>query len=195
MTVFALKKSGLKLPVKATEKDAIRALLRDRWRSSFCLPRYEPKGWWQCDIFELTTAGYFREFEIKLTLADFRHDREKSRAVKDSGRWMDGPGERGSWVVDFESKHTLLLNKDERGPVQFYYVTPPGLIPRSELPLWAGLIELSAGPFSQAKGRVTEQEIVPAPRLHNTKLSDKIVTHARGVCYWRLLSLLVEGAD
>jgi RNA polymerase primary sigma factor len=36
------------------------------------LPNYTPDKWHECDVFGVTRAGYFHEFEIKLTRADFR---------------------------------------------------------------------------------------------------------------------------
>jgi hypothetical protein len=49
-------------------------LIVERYRRGICVPNYTPKDWWECDVFELTPAGYFREYEIKMTVADFRAD-------------------------------------------------------------------------------------------------------------------------
>jgi hypothetical protein len=144
------------------------------YRRSFVLPNYTPLKWWECDVFEITAAGYFREFEIKLNIADFRADCKKARGVL--------------------NKHELLSQGDRRGPSQFYYVTPKGLLFTSDgpqvnkdaiLPPWAGLLEV--GP---KRGWLRVEEVVKAPRLHREKANPKIREKAEGTIYWRMHNLL-----
>jgi len=156
----------------------IRAILISRYRRTFCLPNYTPHNWWECDVFEMTKAGYFREFEVKISRADFFADAGKE--------W-----EFGSWSTGYKTarKHDLLAAGDPRGPAAFYYVTPPGLIASTELPLWAGLIEIHA--LNDRHGpRFLEKEIQAAPRLHNQKAADGVRKHAMSVCYWRMHGLV-----
>jgi hypothetical protein len=163
--------------VELNERWAALAVMRDRWRRGFCLPNYTPAGWWECDVFELTAAGYFREYEIKLTRSDFLADRAKEKRLL--------------WGLRVESKHQLLAQRSPRGPCRFWYVTPPGLVERAELPEWAGLIELAdRGEGQRPKWRWDARAVVEAPTLHRQPCDEKIIRHARGVCYYRMHGLL-----
>ena len=51
-----------------TAREIITHLLRKRYRRNFAIPNYSPDGWWECDVFELTPAGTFREYEVKVTV-------------------------------------------------------------------------------------------------------------------------------
>lgn len=81
------------------------------------LPNYTPIGWHEADLWVVTKAMYAAEFEIKLTLADFRADQRKAR------------------------KHRELPDRDRRrGPTRFFYVVPAGLVSYDDVPPYAGLI-------------------------------------------------------
>ena len=164
-----------------TEGRAIQVLLSSRWRRNFCLPTYTPPGWFECDCFELTKAGYFREYEVKLSRADFVADRRKRNA----GRWMHIGQTRVEIAGD--RKHDLLASRSPMGPTRFWYVAPEGVIDQADLPEWAGLIEL----FWHGRDRqwLTERKVVPAPVLHREKCAAKVEAHARGICYWRMHEL------
>lgn len=165
-----------------TEADVINIILRDRWAKSFCLPRYTPSKWWECDVFEVTKSGYFREYEVKLTLADFKADAKKERRP-----YMTYNQQTMDWDVPaLESKHGLLGAENYRGPSRFWYVTPARLIPREMLPTWAGLIEIE--PSHARDWR--EREAVPAPVLHRSKIDSAVMDHARGICYYRMHRLM-----
>lgn len=176
------------LTARLTARQAVMVLMFNRWRRNFCLPNYTPRHWWECDLFELTAAGFFREFEVKLTRADFLADRRKSRGA---GRWLQDGGRHRRERV--EEKHTLLSQGDPRGPTQFWYVAPAGLLLPEDLPAWAGLIELQerSGP---AAWRWLPSQVRPAPRLHRQRCDPKVESHARGICYWRMQDLL-RGVD
>lgn len=146
------------------------ALLRDRWKRNFTLPRFTPVGWWECDVFELTEAGYWREYEIKTTRADFRQDARKERVRKGGVR----------------NKHDILAAHDVAGPCQFWFVCPAGVIPVAEVPEWAGLIEMSDIGRGHKKYRVRDTVVKAAPRLHQEKCRPVVVEKARECCYWRL---------
>lgn len=157
----------------------IRLIYSTRWASGLTLPNYTPAGWFECDVFELTKAGYFREYEVKVTRADFFADQTKKRP--DRWKWKNGvrvdtPGDR---------KHDLLAARSAAGPTRFWYVTPKGLVRPDELPEWAGLIEAVPQTPHRAGGRLFETEVRPAPQLHRQKLPAAAGEHARGVCYYR----------
>lgn len=173
---------------KLTERALINALMRDRWQKNFCLPNYTPPGWWECDLFEVTPAGYFREYEVKLSIADFRADRSKQQDVRGTGRWVPNPTAKfpggTRYECDRESKHDLLAKGDARGPSQFYFVTPAGLLDTEPLPPWAGWLEVyTISPNAGASLFVRSR--VEAPRIHRVKLKDD-PNHHRGTCYWRM---------
>jgi hypothetical protein len=169
-----------------TEGHVTSRLIRTRWQKSFCLPNYTPAGWWECDVFELTRSGYFREYEVKLSRSDFFHDASKS---KDS---RDGIFTTAGWQPNrSDNKHDLLADQCERGPVEFFYVTPKGMIDRNEVPAWAGLIEISEHPEStHPLFRLVPHLVIKAPRLHRVPANPKIRTHAESVCYYRMHNLI-----
>ncbi len=45
------------------ENQIIQRIMAERYRRSTVCPRYTPTRWWECDVFELTEAGFFREYE------------------------------------------------------------------------------------------------------------------------------------
>lgn len=155
-----------------TEKRVAKLLVRDRYRTHTVLANYTPDKWWECDLVMISASGYWHEFEIKLSLADFRRDAEKKKEV---GPWT-------SWGKDrvFESKHDLLANSD-RGPTCFWYVAPIGVIPLSLLPAWAGLIEIEVN----GKHIYEKSPTVKAPRRHGQKADPAIRAHVFETCYWR----------
>ncbi len=161
------------------EIQAIAALCRKRHRKSFCLPRYTPKGWFECDLFERTLSGYFTEYEVKLTPADFKADAAKYRAVRN-------PGSEWPTTNEKEKKHDLLSACCVRGPSRFFYVVPDCMDLPGGLPAFAGLIVLSRA----RNGWITARTVTDAPRLHNQHLSETVFDHARSVCYYRMHDLI-----
>lgn len=160
-------------------------ILCQRWRRNFCLPRYTPHRWWECDVFEATPAGYFREYEIKVTRGDFFGDAKKKQIERYT---QDGLFKR---VAVEESKHELLAAGDGRGPCQFWFVTPPGLVTASEVPRWAGLIEVNGAHNAEFRPHLCQEvAVVRAPTLHRQTVSDRIMAHARSTCYYRMHGLL-----
>lgn len=169
------------------ERDIQRALMADRYRRSFVLPNYTPAGWWECDVFEITQAGYFREYEIKLSRSDFLADAKKMRQDWDEKVPTD-PSQGFTYVK--RAKHACMGQPN--GPQQFYYVCPRGLVKESEVPSWAGFIEVVTRPhYHRPPWNVSELTIRKAPKLHKEKLNPKILERARGTHYWRFNSLFI----
>lgn len=168
-----------------TARDITLGLSLSRYHKNFVLPRYTPKGWWECDLMEVRPSGYMCEYEIKVSRADFKADAKKQASL---GWWAHKHGIKG------KLKHKQLAAGDPSGPVQFWYVVPRGLVDVEEVPPFAGLIEVSehgSGAWA-ARGYITERERKEAPRLHSTKLDPKVISHARGVCYWRLQKTMAQ---
>ena len=169
-----------------TAYDIARAIMSNRWRRSFVLPCYTPRGWWECDVFELTAAGYFREYEIKLSVADFRADAGKKwfgTYRYENGQRVEMPGRK---------KHDLLAEGSPKGPTRFWFVTPSGLLAPEQVPEWAGLMEAAHRTDRLGAQWISLAEVRPAPQLHREKPGDDRVRHARGVCYWRMHELMNE---
>lgn len=132
------------------ETKIIAALYQNLYPSvSVMCGRYTPPGWWECDVYAITKAGYGVEYEIKRTRQDFHLDKTKRK---------------GSGVY----KHDLLANGDERAPSRFYYVTPKGLLSLDEIPEWAGLIE-----FSDSGAFVLLDYTKKATRIHSEKVGHR----------------------
>lgn len=158
-----------------TAREIIQQLMRERHRRHFVLPNYTPAGWWENDVFEVTDAGFWHEYEVKVSRSDFLADREKRKA---SWQWkVQNPGK------PLPSKHGRLEAADPKGPNRFTFVVPAGLIQKEEVPEWAGLIEASP---TKWKNRLSLVSKIQASRLHSGKIDPKIVAHARSVCYWRM---------
>lgn len=156
-----------------TEWTIALTLMRERHRRNFVLPNYTPRKWWECDVFELTDAGYFREYEVKLTISDFKADAKKQDTL-----WSHG--ERVT-----RNKHQLM--GQPIGPRQFWYVAPEGLLTPDQVPEWAGLITIhDARPRHSLYWRYAEQLEKRAPVLHQQVCDPKIKAHAESVCYYRL---------
>jgi hypothetical protein len=158
------------------EQTVLRRLMQERWARNFCVPNYTPPGWWECDLFEVTEKRAFREYEVKLSVADFRADAKKEREV--------GPYVFRQPRVT-ERKHDRLAAADPRGPSQFYYVTPRGLLDGEPLPPWAGWIEVWEYDPENYPGVLTEKVRVKAPRIHREPIVDSPNYHM-GTCYYRM---------
>lgn len=160
------------MSMKFTERDIQRFLYRrNHQRFNVLLPNYTPLGWWECDLFGVTRSGYFHEFEIKVTRADFRKDAAKKR--RDSWQWVGAERQ----TIAGKLKHSQI--KSENGPARFWYVLPEGLIELEEVPEWAGF-QVICEKFG-GHVRIVRQ----APQLHRTKIRDSILRHSLSVCYYR----------
>ena len=77
-----------------------RIMLEKQSSSKIMVPNYTPATWWENDLFQVTKAGYWVEFEIKRSISDYRADFKKSSS------WVDG-----------QKKHDLL----EAGEGEFVF--------------------------------------------------------------------------
>lgn len=96
-----------------TEETIIKNL--SYWVDTRKFPYQLPRSFiydWECDFFVIDQKGETREFEIKISRADFLNDCKKD-------------------------KHGCF---DKSGPNFFYYVVPKGLIDKSEIGKKYGLI-------------------------------------------------------
>ena len=139
-------------------------------------PNYTPRDWWECDLWRVTKSGYSYEYEIKLSVSDFRADKKKSRRIIENGRYFD------------QAKHEILSSKNDRGPSYFYFVLPDGIVEDSEVPEWAGIIRVG--------GNLHRHEITRnAPVRHRIKAKQETIDHARQCMsyrYWDLKNKIIR---
>ena len=64
-------------PTKLSERLIQKKLYHRLFGNRLVLPNFTPNGWFECDIWVLTKSGYGREYEIKLTVSDFKADAKK----------------------------------------------------------------------------------------------------------------------
>lgn len=150
-----------------------------RSASDLLMPNYTPRRWFECDVWRVTTAGLAVEYEVKLTLSDFRADGRKrtpSRGTVVDGRWVD---------VQQPTKHERLAKADPHGPSRFFYVVPEALAD-IEVPTWAGLIVARPCGANRAVLRTPRQ----APKLHAHAADELSVQTARRNCYYRMWNYL-----
>jgi len=163
--------------VHLTERTLQLALFR-MLQSGTCIaiPNYTPAGWHECDLWAVTKAGYGLEYEIKMSIGDFRADASKSTGP----RWRL---RLGKWEnLGALSKHERLSSGDTAGPSRFYFVAPAGLLPLEDIPPWAGFVEFK----SSARRWLPDLEVIRnGPRLHTAKVSQESMRRAERVCYWR----------
>lgn len=166
-----------------TARDIQRRIVADNYRETFVLHNYTPAKWFECDIFQVTKAGYFVEYEIKVSRSDFKQDAQKARErvqlVGDSYQRVKG-----------QTKHEQLSARSEIGPSRFYFVMPHDIT--CAVPEWAGLIAAHPGHHKTGPYSVRLEVMKKAPTLHKAKLNPDIEKHARGICYWRMHGLLLK---
>ena len=125
---------------------------------------------WESDMLFITPNGFPHEFEIKISLADFRADGNKTRKH-----------DRLSDVYDIPNR-----------PATFTYVCPPDIIPVSAVPDYAGLayvIEVGSYYQEDADKCLSLKYIKTPPRRKIEPLTDKKWRQIAGKAanrYWSL---------
>ena len=138
-------------------------------------PNYTPMNWWECDVWLVSKAGYVTEYEIKVSAADFRADRNKDRRVVKSGEWQD------------VNKHHEIGS--DVGPSRFYYVVPKALAElQAEIPEWAGFAVLRSDDDPRWGIRVLKD----APKLHTKKVRKREIELAKRRMWYRYWDALAS---
>lgn len=126
--------------------------------------------YFEADVFSITRAGYGYEFEIKVTLADFRADKTKAEKhdIYTGRKPLPVRGRAGAQVTAYT-------------PNFFFYVAPAGIVPESEIPAHAGFLILgdTSRPIEMKK----------APKLHDRKVDADVLRQcSRSLMfrYWQL---------
>lgn len=148
--------------------------------SRLVVPRYTPQKWWECDVWRLTKAGFVDEYEIKLTVADFKKDFEKTS----SGSLVIGTGFPFRITnSEVKRKHDLIAAGDSTGPNRFWFIAPSDVLPKVTIPEYAGVMEAFTS-NRHPDGRAFFRLIRKAPWLHKQKWDGDPVK-VRDVFYWR----------
>lgn len=152
--------------------------LRSR-NHEFVLPNFYV-GDWECDVYSILKSGYTEEYEIKITVADYKKDFEKAAHTYD---WR-------TQARSLSNKHMLI--KQGKRANRFYFVVPEGLIKPEDVPEYAGLYY--ARPNKEfSRGRSVWLQQVKAPRLlHKNKIDltgNKPIHQIAQRCYSRYIDL------
>ena len=148
-------------PTKIDEREAIKLLVRWLPSGHTYMPRFTPDKWWENDLCAVTKAGFWTEFEVKLSRPDFLADKAKERREW-VGRYPDA-------MISIENKHALLATT-ERGPARFYYCVQDGVATEADMPAWAGLLTFKWELYGDGNnGRWVMHLVRKAPLRHHRK--------------------------
>ncbi len=145
------------------------------------MTNFTPRQWFECDLAVVTKAGYFVEYEVKLTVADIRADAKKYRE-----RYLNLDARRTRWPFRRcrEFKHDQMRQSDVRGPSRYFMAVPESLVDRPEIPKWAGVVKLS----DFGSRRLHASLYRPAQRLHGHKVDRQFVQLMQRSGYYRYWS-------
>ncbi len=148
-----------------TERRIQRALYwKHRSTAQVMLPNYTSSRWYESDVLVVTSAGYTIEYEIKLSLADFKADfRNKSEKHK---RLRDG--------------HPTLFV-----PTRFYFVVPEMLLSPRDVPDYAGLVFMRFIRPAYRPQTLVRSVVQKAPRRDGGKVGTEVVRRMKEVSYYR----------
>lgn len=150
-------------------------------RYEIALPNYTPWGWFECDVFAVTKSGFFHEFEVKTSRADFKADAKKGMDKNYVGyecRFKSPARHPG--IERRITKHELLDMGHPAGPKFFWFVTPIGILDVDEIPDFAGFMECTSD------GRTLIRK--KAPKLHSLKLNREVVDKCNDNLFHRIWS-------
>ena len=123
---------------------------------------------WESDVIRVLKSGYWHEYEIKMSVSDYRADFRKKfcKWKRDSARKHD------LYKSDSEIQREKIAGLAYRGvipkPATFHFVTPAGLLDGVTIPDHCGLIEVIEDDMMVRRATTVKK----APRLKKpTKLS------------------------
>lgn len=184
-------------PDRITEKTIQNNLYR-QLRPSFThvFPNMAEITMYEADLIAVSRAGYAYEYEIKLTLSDFRADqkkREKHASLCGATREMAYPYAWGDKRIihvmadapEDPYKAMRFQCYPHLRPKEFWYVTHGFEIPEQEIPEYAGLMRYRPNRLGYLRFEVIKQ----APKLKAVKVDEKRIIHATNNMlyrYWEL---------
>jgi len=119
-------------------------------------------GAYEADILEITTSGYIHEYEIKLSIPDFRKDILKN-------------------YKNITKKHDSIVNGERVNT--FSYIVPENMVSTSDVPEYAGLIYIKV-----YNGSINFKIVKKARRLSTVKIGDNIKEKCLLSTYYRFHS-------
>jgi len=144
--------------------------------SRVVMPNYTPPHWFECDIYQVTNALYPVEFEIKISVADFRADF--------AGKPAKHCALAGEDVIAFDGSALNMPSQMFRRPKRFWYVMPQEIADQVEIPEYAGLmIAIPGGSASDIR------RVKAAPSLGGEKIPEEAVARMHRNFYHRYWSL------
>jgi len=159
------KIKGLKLGSIDT-KEMVLALVQYFRSHKVCLNNsYCFNDDYENDFVTLFESGYIGEIEVKISKSDFLDDLS---------------GKKG--------KHSMMLEGKEwkKIPNRFYYAVPRGLLLTSQIPSYAGLIEVT-----KVEDRYSCQVIKEAPFLHKNDVYNEVKDRIFRKLAWRYRQMLL----
>jgi len=127
--------------------------------TGYAITNYYLRSNWECDVLVLSKNNFLTEYEIKISVADFKKDFQKKY------RWGNG-----------ETKHDKIARGHRTN--KFFFVTPKNLVDVSTIPEYAGLVEVDDDDVMLVKN---------AKWLHREKVSEKIYKDIIDKFYTRYL--------
>ena len=144
--------------MKITEKQVVRSLQSfHRTGTYVMINNIHMYGCFESDFLRVTMSKYSTEFEVKLSVADFKADARKSIGNKSKYEYMQ-----------------LGL-----GANSFAYVVPRDILDKIEVPEWAGLFvfdiykRIRSEPLSDYNSVKTITMVKPYKKLHKKKVTEK----------------------
>jgi hypothetical protein len=148
----------------------------------------------EADILAVTKSGYAYEYEIKISLSDFRADkkkRAKHASLSGQYRTIQHPysysSERTAYVChdapDNPHEAIRLQCYPNLRPKEFWYVVSGFDVPDNELPEYAGLMRYTGRTFERIKN---------APRLEAQKVNPERIIHATKNMLYRYWAMRIE---
>lgn len=125
---------------------------------------------WESDMLLKTNSGYWYEFEIKISVSDFKHD-----FVKTDKHEILSCGQKKIWYGKWEKgeKVEYYEHANRRRPNYFYYAVPSEMVDKVKdmVPEYAGLISIDL--TKRHAWDIGDYSIVKkAPLLHKEKYDD-----------------------
>lgn len=117
---------------------------------------FKGAGYAECDVISISNSDYVYEFEVKISRADFKKDKDK--VIKH--RYLNE-------AFDLKIQKKRRTRKVSKIPNYFTYVCPTDLIRVDEIPVYAGLIYID--------DNYNISTIKKAPILHKDKLDIKLL--------------------
>lgn len=167
------------LLMKITANQAIHSVWSE-WAKSCQIAA--PNGYfytWESDLLMISKTGFATEYEVKLSVQDFKRDVDKK------GNWKNGVQ-----ISKYASLYRGL------GPNRFFYVFPNGLIHPDQVPEWAGIIEIISYRYGEKdQYEYISPSITRQPKwLHKNKVDQSLIQKVQTCLYYKVFNKLKKSS-